>query len=265
MYSKVGATLKLDAPLSSRFLCAGERFDSDPSLGYSCSGFLVGPDLIATAGHCMVNTGENHNETETYCKVYSWLFDYQIDAGGKANVDTIPAEHLYQCKQVIYAVREEGAPYRDYALVQLDRPVANREPLLLADPTTRPIKTPLSMIGYPFGTPAKLSSGAEILLDDLARTSFITNLTAFEGNSGSAVFDSSNEVVGILIGGTPSSSLVEDDVKKCQRYNRCDETGSHCTEVDKDTSVFPGFQRTGSEVQRIEPIIRLIKHFRFMS
>jgi hypothetical protein len=33
-------------------LCVGERFRDQP-VGAFCSGFLVGPDIIATAGHCV--------------------------------------------------------------------------------------------------------------------------------------------------------------------------------------------------------------------
>ena len=41
----------LDPEPMSDVLCKDERFLDDPSLSYSCSGFLVAPDLIVTAGH----------------------------------------------------------------------------------------------------------------------------------------------------------------------------------------------------------------------
>src|SRR5262249_25343784 len=40
----------------ARNLCAGERFRDQP-IGAFCSGFLVAPDIIATAGHCRVDAG----------------------------------------------------------------------------------------------------------------------------------------------------------------------------------------------------------------
>ncbi len=233
-------------------LCPEERFSRSISLPYACSGFLVAPDLIATAGHCMVNTGESRNETDTYCQAYSWLFDYQEGI----DTDKVPAENLYRCKQVVYAVKDEGAPFRDYALVQLDRPVKGRRPLPLA-PGALPPNEVLSMIGHPHGTPAKLSHSARILLDNRTRESFITTLDAFEGNSGSAVFNSRNEVIGILVGGTPSQGLIPSTGRSCQVYNRCDERGANCLSVDTDTSVFPGYQRVGTEVQRISALKEL--------
>lgn len=249
--------IQLDTGSTGDLVCKDERFSREPYLSWACSGFLVAPDLIATAGHCMVNTGESRNETETYCEAFSWLFDYHQDLDGKVEVKNIPADKLYGCKQIIYAIKEEKPPYRDFALVQLNRPVTDREPLKIAAGGLS-ANEKLSMIGYPLGTPAKLSWNARVLLDDPARESFITNLDAFEGNSGSAVFNSANEVVGILIGGTPSLSFVPTK-NSCDLYNRCREDGTGCSLPDKDTSVFPGFQRVGSEVQRIAPIAELMK------
>jgi len=242
-------------------LCSTERFARDPSLSYGCSGFLVAPDLIVTAGHCMVNTGESRNETDTYCKAFSWLFDYHVDANGQVNTTSIPASKLYKCKQVVYAVKDEKAPYRDYALVQLDRAVVGRTPLKLS---TTPLKAreQVSMIGYPLGMPAKRSAPANVLLNNPARQSFITNLDALEGNSGSPVFNAKNEVVGILIGGTPSISFVPARQRTCEVYNKCSDAGTGCLQPDEDTTLFPGYQRVGSEVQRIAPLINLIKQLR---
>ncbi len=242
-------------------LCPTVRFQKDPSLSYACSGFLVAPDLIVTAGHCMVNTGESRNETKNYCEAFSWLFDYNLDSQGQIDTTKVPAENFYKCKQVVYAVKDETAPYRDYALVQLDRPVLGRTPLKLA---TTPLAqgAKLSMIGYPLGTPAKRSAPAGILKNDPRHQVLITSLDAFEGNSGSAVMNAKNEVVGILIGGTPSQGFVPARDRACEIYNKCAENGTGCLFADQDTSVFPGFQRVGSEVQRIAPVAQLIKQLR---
>jgi hypothetical protein len=44
---------------TQRNLCQGERFRDQP-IGAFCSGFLVGPDIVATAGHCVdANTVTN--------------------------------------------------------------------------------------------------------------------------------------------------------------------------------------------------------------
>jgi hypothetical protein len=157
---------------------------------------------------------------------------------------------------VIYAVKDEKAPFRDFALVQLTRPVKGRTPLKLS---AAPISssTTLSMIGHPFGLPAKLSRKARTLINNPLRGSFLTSLDAFDGNSGSPVFNANNEVVGILIGGTPSANTVING--RCEVLNRCSENGTNCLENGTNTSIFSGHQGVGSEVQRIQPVMKLIK------
>jgi V8-like Glu-specific endopeptidase len=251
-------TFKLDTQPLSPMLCADERFAADPSLSYACSGFLVAPDLMVTAGHCMVNTGKSQNESGMYCSAFGWLFDYQKDGNGNVALDAIPADKYVTCKKIIYAIREEKPPYRDFALVQLDHPVANRQPYVIA---SEPVVAGqfVNMIGYPMGTPMKVSPNGRITINDPGRQSFLTNLNAFEGNSGSVVFNTSHEAVGILIGGTPSADTFTDQAKACDRYNFCDASGKNCALPDKDTSKFPGYQGVGSEVQRIDPIVDLLK------
>jgi len=251
-------TYKIDAGTLDGYLCPGERFEKDQSLSYACSGFLVAPDLMVTAGHCASNTGETRDEPAMYCEAFGWLFDYQQNAKGEIQARGIPADKYYKCKKIIFAVRDETAPFRDFALVQLDRPVLGRTPLKIADVTEK-VSGALHMIGYPMGTPMKLTSNARVLLDDPTRQSFVTTLDAFEGNSGSAVLNARGEIVGILTGGTPAQSTYRREGEQCERYNRCDDQGQNCLLPDKDTGAFPGFQGTGSEVQRIAPVLELLK------
>lgn len=240
------------------YICPTEKFANDSSLGYACTGFLIAPDLLLTAGHCMVNTGEIRNETENYCRAFSWLFGYSSQLLKNPSQIEANKQKLYSCKEIIYAVRDEKMPFRDYAIVKLDRPVHGVEPLAMAE--TNELREPLSMIGYPLGTPAKLSHSARILLNNPERESFVTSLDAFAGNSGSPVFDAQMKVVGILVAGTPSLNLVDDTQNSCKVYNKCDETGLECLLPDRDSSVFKEFQRIGSDVQRIDSIKEFLKN-----
>lgn len=254
-------TIDLDVDAQGN-LCQAERFQKQPSLSYSCTAFLVGPDLIATAGHCVyaVNTPNEtlEHETELACKSFLWLFDYQTDSRGVTKTKGLPASNLYRCKEIVYGVQHEKAPFDDYALIRLDRPVVGRTPFKIA--TNEPgIASQLFMIGHPFGTPLTITRNGRVTLSNPARTSFVTSLDAFEGNSGGPVFNANQEIVGILVGGTPSLNTYEDATAKCERYNRCNEDGTKCSLPDKDTSIFPGFQKVGSDVQRIAPIRELLK------
>lgn len=243
-YSLHDGKVALDLGSTKDFLCADEKFYGEPSLSYACSGFLVGPDLIVTAGHCMVNFGESRAEKESYCKAFSWIFDYKDGA----DYSNLPAENFYNCAEIIYAVNEEQSPSRDFAVVRLDRPVTGRQPLKLA--ALAPHDEPLSMIGYPYGLPAKLASGARVLSNDDKDPFFTTNLDATEGNSGSAVFNAKGEVVGILVGGTPQESLIRDEKNSCMRYNHCDDDGKNCQLPDQNST-----KPASSQVQRIEAVI----------
>ncbi len=247
-------------PDSLSNLCSTEVFYREPSLSYACSGFLVAPDLIVTAGHCMVNTGESRNETDKYCAVYSWLFDFNETTAGDVAIANISSDRRYNCKQVIYAVVDGKAPFRDYALVQLDRPVLDRQPVPIA---TRPVRRgdEVAMVGYPFGTPAKSADGAKVILNQRRRQSFITDLDAFSGNSGSLVVNSRAEAIGILISGAPITPWVTHSKRQCDVINRCDASGANCLYREDFLESLPGFQRIGSEVQRIGPVRDLILKF----
>jgi V8-like Glu-specific endopeptidase len=251
-------TINLVAPNHEGKICASERFVKDPSLSYACTAFLIGPDLLLTAGHCAVNVGVSEHETNTFCKAFSWLFDYAPDINGRVKTSGIDPDKVYRCQETIYAIKEEVAPYRDFALIRLNRPVLGRTPLKLSsDPVKK--NDVLSMVGYPLGTPAKSSTNGRVLVNDAAKEIMVTTLDSFEGNSGSPVLNAKKEVVGILIGGFPSDSFLDDPVKGCKVLNRCDENGLNCKAPDTDFTPFPYYQVTGSEVQKLDSVREILK------
>lgn len=248
-------TYTILADSMSKFMCKDERFYSEPSLAYGCSGFLVGPDLLLTAGHCSTNYEEIFNVEDMYCDAYAWMFDYRSTSEMKTNISNVSPDKIYNCKEIIYAVADEYEPYRDFALIRLDRPVVGREHLVIAseDPKLGEFVT---MLGSPMGMPTKFTSNAIVIENVTSRNVFTTNLDAFTGNSGSAVFNDRNEVVGILVSGSPSAATFKDPILGCDRYNHCDENGENCISSSEAT-LGGGFQH-GSDVQKLSKYIDLI-------
>jgi hypothetical protein len=98
----------------SQGYCANERFSTQITAA-RCSGFLVGPKLLVTAGHCI--------ETATDCVTNKWVFDFKTENAGTVNI-TVPATSVYGCTRVI-SRSLQGGNGNDYALVELDREVTD--------------------------------------------------------------------------------------------------------------------------------------------
>jgi V8-like Glu-specific endopeptidase len=247
-------TSELLADYVSDYMCKDERFNNQPSVSYACSGFLVGPDLLVTAGHCSTHGVEIRNETDKYCEAYTWMFDYRADS----DISKVENKNIYRCKEIIYAVAtEDGVNSHDFALIRLDRPVLDREPLKIASKELRKNDT-VTMMGFPMGLPLKFTNNARVFEPSVGR-SFLTNLDAFSGNSGSPVFNARDEVVGVLVAGNPGVSTYTDPKLRCERFNRCDENGRNCKAHQADQQG-EGFPYTYSQVQSISYYLDIINN-----
>lgn len=249
------SSIKLDTSKAD-FLCSYERFFEQSSIPYACTGFLVSPQILITAGHCVYVKGDISNDSGERCTVYDWMFDYRSDVRPDwSSSPIVSSKNIYRCKKIIYAVMEESKPYRDFAVILLDRPVLDRQPLELAS-SQNLMNENISMLGHPLGLPLKATGDGRILKNDRNSESFLTNLDAFEGNSGSPIFNSNKKVVGILVGGTPSPSLYQKPGESCDSTNRCDEVGQNCAvNSDSATNINAGAY---SEAQRIESILKYL-------
>lgn len=175
--------------LLERGMCQSERFANQMTAA-NCSGFLVGEDLLVTAGHCI--TGQSA------CNKNSWVFDYRLEfEGDKANI--VSKESVYKCTEIIERSQSFWTK-DDYALIRLDRKVTDRRALNFRKSGTIEVGSPLMVIGHPTGLPMKLADGANVR--ELKNKFFKANLDTYGGNSGSAVFNTETlQVEGILVRG----------------------------------------------------------------
>jgi len=169
-------------------LCPDEPFQSQP-VGAICTAFLVGDDLVATAGHCL-------NESNLHTRRF--VFGYTMASAEVSNT-TIPASDVYMGTEILGWQLDSSAA--DWALVKLDRKVINRNPLTIRTTGEVAINTGLYVLGHPVGLPQKYASNAEVRHNE-HNDFFIANLDTFGGNSGSPVFNATtHEVEGILVRG----------------------------------------------------------------
>ncbi|MGZ3748915.1 MAG: trypsin-like serine peptidase [Pseudobdellovibrionaceae bacterium] len=194
-------------------LCSTERFASEPS-GAFCSAFLVGEDLVATAGHCV---------DASRCPQVSFVFTYRMSEQNQAP-EEVNSSEIYRCKEVL---EREQTGAQDYALVRLERPVRGHRVLTLAKSSVN-IGDSLFTVGHPSGIPTKVTDKG--IVRSVKPEFFTANLDTYGGNSGSAVFNQDTlEVTGILVRG--ENDFIYDSVNKCSVSNRCSESGCRGEDV----------------------------------
>lgn len=202
-------------------LCHSEPFREQHIAGF-CSGFLVGPDTIITAGHCI--------RSQVNCNNTSFVFDYAIKEEG-IHPESVDPSNVYRCARVI---RSEASS-ADFAVIKLDRPVENREPLELNLTGSPAPGTPLTVIGHPAGIPTKVAGGAEVRRV-VGSTHFVANVDTYGGNSGSAVFNSTTGAVeGILVRGETDFVIRNG----CYISNVCSQNGCRGEDVTLISNVLP--------------------------
>jgi subtilisin-like proprotein convertase family protein len=205
-------------------LCASEPFKDQPNPAF-CSGFLVAENILVTAGHCV--------ETQTDCSSTSFIFGFGYETQGQ-NVTLVPKANIYTCKRLI-AQNVGGSNQSDYAVVELDRVVTDREPLSYRTTGMVDKGAALTVIGHPSGLPTKIAGGASVRTSSLPAY-FVANLDTYGGNSGSAVFNNvSGEVEGILVRG--ENDFVTQG--SCRVSNRCTNEGCRGEDVTRSTEFSP--------------------------
>ena len=194
----------------SRGLCEGELFGEQPTAA-TCSGVLIDDDLVLTAGHCI--------DDHTPCDSYSYVFNYHYAQPNM--LAAIRDEDVYTCRRVVsQGSAVSGSFTPDFSVIQLDRPVqGDQTPVVIRPAKPLADLESLSMIGYGSGLPGKIDDGGSVADPREAQLDFfVANLDAFQGHSGSAIFDSQNRLAGILIGGR-APDYVTLDGEDCARVS----------------------------------------------
>lgn len=214
-----------DALKESMGVCEDQRY-AEASTAAMCSGFLVGDDLLVTAGHCVTN--------QQACDSNKWVFDFDHESAVDSNTTMVDKSSVYNCVEVIHQELDNGS-MMDFALVRLDRKVVGKSPLKYR--TTGKIEDgqEIVVIGHPSGLPSIIADGAQVRKND-SDVFFSANLDTFGGNSGSAVFNAETGVVeGILVRG--ARDYVYDMEKGCYKVNECENDACRGEDVTRITNI----------------------------
>ena len=188
--------------------CSGERFGNQYTGGW-CSGFVVGSDVVVTAGHC--------GETENKIQNTAYVFGFRAMTADDLGTTIFSKDQVYFGKELIaHDLSDTG----DFAIVRVDRKIIapGAGPLRIRERGSIGIGSNVGVIGYPSGLPVKVSFGSNTVVIRDDDPWLLANLDTYGGNSGSAVFNTNGEVEGILVRG--AQDYVIDSGKSCFRSNR---------------------------------------------
>ncbi|MEK7721475.1 MAG: serine protease [Elusimicrobiota bacterium] len=230
-------------------LCPEVKFREQPS-GASCSGALVGEDLVLTAGHCI--------KSKAQCDDTSFVFGYSI-GGPVENARTqLSADEVYSCSEVIkrsllsttLTVDGESWPTvygQDIALIKLDRKVTGRKPLAINRRGGIKKGDRLFAAGHPNGLPFKFSADGAVMVEvDPDSAYFVSNLDVFGGNSGGPVFNAQTGLIeGIVARSDPDHFIPS--FLGCTVYNVRPQTAGFGTDVNKLDEVISEIPLTPGE------------------
>jgi V8-like Glu-specific endopeptidase len=207
-------------------MCSKDRNLEQQPLAAFCSATLISDDLILTAGHCFPNADET-------CKTTDVVFDFHSQQDFE--LSRIDNSKAYKCLKVIASTpRDSSGKGQDYALIQLDRKVTDRKPIRINRMNWRKSMSQrdlenIYIFGHPLGLPMKSIAGYIDNKDRLEKKLKLQNKTYFPvhalspwGLSGSGVYNSKLQWIGILVRGGPAMESDDGSRPRCNYIVPCE-------------------------------------------
>jgi S1-C subfamily serine protease len=164
-------------------LCSDQAFAEQPVAGEGTA-FVINDLAFMSASHVFKDPLDR----------YAIVFGFEIINTFGAFAIDIPNDNIFYPTSITY--RDEAL---DLVVVGVDRQVSR--PALSLSIKGISEGDEVYALGYPSGLPMKLLLNANIVTNDDLQ-SFYTSLDAFQGNSGSPVFNlDTQEVIGVLVSG----------------------------------------------------------------
>ncbi|SIT00185.1 V8-like Glu-specific endopeptidase [Roseivivax lentus] len=163
---------------------------------FGCSGTLIAPNLVLTAGHCLIKRDGRVPVT----------MNIQPGRNGDDRLETIPAERAW----VARGFAQKHQPLFDYGLIKLTRPVRNPRAVIPPHQPSNAMLRALSrrgrirVVGYPSDKPRATMWTHSERLHRFDRRRLIHVVDTCPGHSGSAVLAFVNgklRVIGIHVAG----------------------------------------------------------------
>ncbi len=182
-------------------ICTDEKFSRQPNSAVGTA-FLVRPEAIITAGHC-ISSQENERSLDS---VY-FVSGYELDKNGN-----IP--EFFNESQVLEGKETHRHDNVDVALITLKKPVKWYSDVAIYRNDVN-IRERVVMIGHPLGWPKKYADNARVIR--MNGHYVVSDLDAFTYNSGSPVFLESGEFLGIFVRGGGDFIFSG----RCDKYKIC--------------------------------------------